>query len=73
MKFNVVNKHCFFIATKYSMAAAITTPIFLTVVYESVQSSISTENIGIMDLVNETWNRVIGYKYSYRTRMIPFW
>jgi hypothetical protein len=26
-----------------------------------------------MDLLRETWNRVTGYKYNYRTRLLPFW
>jgi solute carrier family 25 protein 46 len=37
------------------------------------KSSISHENIGITDLLKETWNRVTGYRYNYRTRLIPFW
>jgi hypothetical protein len=26
-----------------------------------------------MDLLKETWNRITGYKYNYRTRLIPIW
>ena len=28
---------------------------------------------GITDLLKETWNRITGYRYNYRTRLIPFW
>ncbi len=55
------------------MAASVTTPIFSAVIYESVQSGVSHENIGLLDLLKETWNRITGYKYNYRTRLIPFW
>ncbi len=37
------------------------------------KSGIINENIGLTDLMRETWNRVTGYKYNYRTRLIPFW
>lgn len=26
-----------------------------------------------MDLLKETRNRITGYRYNYRTRLIPFW
>lgn len=51
----------------------ITTPIYSAVMFESVQSGISYENLGMMDLVRESWNRITGYKYNYRTRLIPIW
>jgi len=55
------------------MASALTTPIYSAALYESVQSGIAKENLGLMDLLKETWNRITGYKYNYRTRLIPFW
>ena len=60
------------IALKF-IASALTTPIFSAVIYESVQSGIINENIGLTDLLRETWNRITGYKYNYRTRLIPIW
>jgi solute carrier family 25, member 46 len=55
------------------LASALTTPIYSAALYESVQSGIAKENLGLMDLLKETWNRITGYKYNYRTRLIPFW
>ncbi|CAF0768525.1 unnamed protein product [Brachionus calyciflorus] len=55
------------------MSSALTTPILTAVIYESVQSGISNENLGLADLMRETWNRITGYRYNYRTRMIPLW
>lgn len=56
-----------------SISNALTTPIFSAVIFESVQSGISYENLGLVDLMRETWNRITGYKYNYRTRLIPIW
>jgi solute carrier family 25 protein 46 len=55
------------------MTCAITTPIYSAAFYESVQSGIVKENLGLIDLLKETWNRVTGYRYNYRTRLIPIW
>lgn len=55
------------------LSNALTTPIFSAVIFESVQSGISYENLGLIDLLRETWNRITGYKYNYRTRLIPIW
>ena len=37
------------------------------------KSGIANENLGLVDLLKETWNRITGYKYNYRTRLLPFW
>lgn len=29
--------------------------------------------LGITDLLKETWSRITGYRYNYRTRLIPIW
>jgi hypothetical protein len=55
------------------LSNALTTPIYSAVIFESVQSGISYENLGLTDLLRETWNRITGYKYNYRTRLIPIW
>lgn len=55
------------------MTCALTTPIYSAAFYESVQSGIVKENLGLVDLLKETWNRITGYKYNYRTRLIPIW
>lgn len=55
------------------LSNCLTTPIYSAVIFESVQSGISYENLGVMDLMKETWNRITGYKYNYRTRLIPIW
>jgi len=55
------------------ISCAITTPIYAAVVYESVQSGVSSDSIGILELAKETWNRITGYRYNYRTRLIPLW
>lgn len=34
---------------------------------------IAHDNLGLVDLLREAWNRVTGYRYNYRTRLIPFW
>lgn len=60
------------VALKF-ISNALTTPIFSAVIFESVQSGISYENLGLADLMRETWNRITGYKYNYRTRLIPIW
>jgi hypothetical protein len=38
-----------------------------------MQSGIWNETLGVLDLAKETWNRISGYKYNYRTRLIPIW
>ena len=58
---------------KSRISNCLTTPIYSAVIFESVQSGISYENLGLMDLLKETWNRITGYKYNYRTRLIPIW
>jgi len=55
------------------LSNALTTPIYSAVIFESVQSGILYENLGLTDLLKETWNRITGYKYNYRTRLIPIW
>ncbi|RNA08045.1 Solute carrier family 25 member [Brachionus plicatilis] len=55
------------------LSSAWTTPILTAVIYESVQSGISNENFGLVDLARETYNRITGYRYNYRTRMISLW
>ena len=37
------------------------------------KSVIAHESLGLVDLLKEAWNRVTGYRYNYRTRLIPFW
>jgi len=69
---NRVNKVYGHLALKF-MTCAITTPIYSAAFYESVQSGIVKENLGLIDLLKETWNRVTGYRYNYRTRLIPIW
>jgi solute carrier family 25 protein 46 len=58
-------------ALKFAICS-VTTPIFSAVLFESVQSGIANE-IGFLDLLKETRNRLTGYRYNYRTRLIPFW
>lgn len=55
------------------MSGILTTPIYSAAFFESVQSGIAKENLGLTDLLRETWNRITGYKYNYRTRLIPIW
>lgn len=52
---------------------AVTTPIYAAAIYESIQTGISNDMFGITDLLKESWNRITGYRYNYRTRLIPFW
>lgn len=69
---NRLNKVYGHLALKF-ITCAITTPIYSAAFYESVQSGIVKENLGLIDLLKETWNRVTGYRYNYRTRLIPIW
>ena len=37
------------------------------------KTGISNDMFEITDLLKESWNRITGYRYNYRTRLIPFW